>query len=63
MHVIDRRPNPRGKSLANRQRFLRRARALVRQAVRDASAQRSIKDVEKGGERAQSESFITESRS
>jgi uncharacterized sporulation protein YeaH/YhbH (DUF444 family) len=50
MHVIDRRPNPRGKSLSNRQRFLRRARALVRQAVRDASAQRSIKDVEKGGD-------------
>ena len=50
MHVIDRRPNPRGKSLSNRQRFLRRARALVRQAVRDASAQRRIKDVEKGGD-------------
>lgn len=50
MHVIDRRSNPRGKSLSNRQRFLKRARALVKQAVRDASAQRSIKDVEKAGD-------------
>ena len=30
MHIIDRRLNPSGKSLANRQRFLRRAKALVR---------------------------------
>jgi uncharacterized sporulation protein YeaH/YhbH (DUF444 family) len=50
MHVIDRRSNPRGKSLSNRQRFLRRARALVKQAVREASAQRGIRDVEKGGD-------------
>jgi uncharacterized sporulation protein YeaH/YhbH (DUF444 family) len=50
MHIIDRRLNPGGKSLANRQRFIRRARALVRKAVRDASASRSIKDAGKGGE-------------
>jgi len=50
MHIIDRRLNPGGKSLANRQRFIRRARALVRKAVRDASASRSIKDAAKGGE-------------
>lgn len=50
MHIIDRRLNPGGKSLANRQRFIRRARALVRKAVRDASATRSIKDAGKGGE-------------
>lgn len=50
MHVIDRRLNPRGKSLSNRQRFLKRARALVRQAVRDASAERGVRDVGKGGE-------------
>lgn len=50
MHIIDRRLNPGGKSLANRQRFIRRARALVRKAVRDASAGRSIKDAGKGGE-------------
>jgi uncharacterized protein len=38
-HFIDRRLNPKGKSLANRQRFLRRARAQIREAV-----QRSLKD-------------------
>ena len=50
MHIIDRRLNPGGKSFANRQRFIRRARALVRRAVRESSSQRSIKDVGKGGE-------------
>lgn len=50
MNIIDRRLNPGGKSLANRQRFLRRARALIRQAVRESSARRSIKDMEKGGD-------------
>lgn len=50
MHIIDRRLNPKGKSLANRQRFLRRAKALVRQAVRENSGQRDIKDLEQGGE-------------
>lgn len=50
MHIIDRRRDPGGKSLANRQRFIRRARALVRRAVREASAGRSIKDVDKGGD-------------
>src|SRR5438874_594996 len=38
-HFIDRRLNPKGKSLANRQRFLRRARAQIREAV-----QKSLKD-------------------
>jgi len=50
MHIIDRRLNPRGKSLANRQRFLRRAKALVRRAVRESAGQRGIKDLEQGGE-------------
>ncbi len=49
MNIIDRRREG-GKSLANRQRFIRRARALVRRAVREASAKRSIKDIEKGGD-------------
>ncbi|HPI48985.1 MAG TPA: YeaH/YhbH family protein [Hyphomonadaceae bacterium] len=49
MNIIDRRREG-GKSLANRQRFIRRARALVKRAVREASARRSIKDVEKGGD-------------
>src|SRR5436190_6236446 len=38
-HFIDRRLNPKGKSLANRQRFLRRARTQIREAV-----QKSLKD-------------------
>ena len=38
-YFIDRRLNPKGKSLANRQRFLRRAKAQIREAV-----QKSLKD-------------------
>jgi uncharacterized sporulation protein YeaH/YhbH (DUF444 family) len=38
-HFIDRRLNPKGKSLGNRQRFIRRARAQIRDAV-----QKSLKD-------------------
>ena len=38
-HFIDRRLNPKGKSLGNRQRFLRRARTQIREAV-----QKSLKD-------------------
>ena len=48
MNIIDRRLNPKGKSLANRQRFLRRARAQIIKAVRDASGSRSIQDINNG---------------
>jgi uncharacterized sporulation protein YeaH/YhbH (DUF444 family) len=48
MNVIDRRLNPKGKSLANRQRFLRRARAQIVKAVREASGERSIQDIANG---------------
>lgn len=50
MTIIDRRLNPGGKSLANRQRFIRRAKAQVKRAVREATAGRSIKDIERGGD-------------
>jgi len=50
MHIVDRRLNPGGKSLVNRQRFLRRAKALVQQAVRDSLKDRSIKELEQEGE-------------
>jgi uncharacterized sporulation protein YeaH/YhbH (DUF444 family) len=50
MHFIDRRLNPGGKSLENRQRFLRRAKTLVREAVRKTSQERKVKDVLEGGE-------------
>jgi len=50
MHIIDRRLNPGGKSLENRQRFLRRAKALVQGAVKKTSQDRDIKEVLEGGE-------------
>jgi uncharacterized sporulation protein YeaH/YhbH (DUF444 family) len=50
MHIIDRRLNPGGKSLPNRQRFLRRAKALVQRAVRDTAIDRDVKDLNRGGE-------------
>src|SRR5918912_424954 len=50
MQILDRRLNPRGRSLPNRQRFLRRAKALVQDAVRDASAKRDIRNADEGGE-------------
>ncbi|MGE5159411.1 MAG: YeaH/YhbH family protein [Gemmatimonas sp.] len=49
-HIIDRRLNPGGKSLENRQRFLRRAKAQVQGAVKKSSQDRDIKDVLEGGE-------------
>ena len=49
MHIVDRRLNPKAKSLGNRQRFLRRAKAEIREAVRDALKKRKIADVD-GGE-------------
>ena len=50
MHIIDRRLNPGGKSLVNRQRFLRRAKAAVQEAVRESLKDRSIKDLDKEGQ-------------
>lgn len=50
MHIVDRRLNPGSKSLENRQRFLRRAKALVQRAVKDTSQNRNIRDVLEGGE-------------
>ncbi len=50
MFIVDRRLNPGSKSLENRQRFLRRAKALVQGAVKKTSEGRDIKDVLEGGE-------------
>src|ERR1700710_1886736 len=50
MHIVNRRLNPGSKSLENRQRFLRRAKALVKGAVKKTSQDRDIKDVLEGGE-------------
>src|SRR5438093_6060271 len=49
MHIIDRRLNPGSKSVENRQRFLRRAKAWVQGAVKKSSQDRDIKDVLEGG--------------
>jgi hypothetical protein len=50
MHIVDRRLNPSGKNLANRQRFMRRAKAQIRKAVHESTANGSIKDADDGGE-------------
>ena len=46
-HFIDRRLNPKGKSLANRQRFLRRARAQIREAVQKSLKESGVADIGK----------------
>jgi hypothetical protein len=46
-HFIDRRLNPKGKSLANRQRFLRRARNQIRDAVQKSLKDASVADLAK----------------
>jgi len=46
-HFIDRRLNPKGKSLGNRQRFLRRARAQIREAVQKSLKDSSVADIHK----------------
>jgi uncharacterized sporulation protein YeaH/YhbH (DUF444 family) len=50
MFIVDRRLNPGNKGLENRQRFLRRAKALVQGAVKKTSEGRDFKDVPEGGE-------------
>lgn len=48
---IDRRPNGRHKSAVNRQRFMRRFKKQIQEAVRDAISGRSIKEVDESGEK------------
>jgi uncharacterized protein len=50
MNIIDRRPNPKGKSLTNRQRFIDRARGEVREALADALKRRKLGEAG-GGEK------------
>src|SRR5215467_985089 len=49
-HLIDRRPNGRGKSAVNRERFLRRYKSQIREAVRKMIGERKLADMEQGGE-------------
>lgn len=46
-NFIDRRLNPKGKSLANRQRFIRRARAEIKDAVQKTLKDRTVSDFAK----------------
>jgi len=45
LDIIDRRPNPHGKNLENRQRVLTRARAAVARATRQAIDAGTIREV------------------
>jgi hypothetical protein len=49
MYIVDRRLNPRGKSLENRQRFLRRAKALVQGGGKNSPRSRETQDGRGGG--------------
>jgi len=46
-HFIDRRLNPKGKSLGNRQRFVRRARVQIREAVQKSLKDSAVADIAK----------------
>ena len=48
-YLIDRRPNARNKSTVNRQRFLRRYRKQIKEAITEQISKRSITDID-GGE-------------
>ncbi len=50
MHIIDRRLNPKSKSLGNRQRFIRRAKSEIRHAVSKVLRKRKVSEVD-GGEK------------
>lgn len=60
MHVIDRRRNPQAKSLGNRQRFVRRVKAHVREAVRKAIQNRKIADLSSSEEVSINASDVSE---
>ena len=49
-HFVDRRLNPKGKSLGNRQRFIRRAKAQIKEAVQKSLKDRTLTDFESGQE-------------
>lgn len=47
-YIIDRRLNPNGKNLSNRQKFIRRAHSSIKKAVQDSIQNKNIKDVNQG---------------
>jgi uncharacterized sporulation protein YeaH/YhbH (DUF444 family) len=61
-HLIDRRLNPKDKNLGNRQRFLRRARAQIKEAVNRSVKERKVADVAGGDTISISKKSIAEPR-
>ena len=53
-YIIDRRLNSRNKNAVNRQRFMRRYKSHIQKAVQEAIKQRSITDMERGEDVADS---------
>jgi len=49
-HFIDRRQNPKDKSLGNRQRFMRRARVRIKEVVDKSIKERKLSDIANGEE-------------
>ena len=47
-YFVDRRPNPKDKSIGNRQRFIRRARAHIKEVVDRSIRERNVSDVAAG---------------
>jgi uncharacterized sporulation protein YeaH/YhbH (DUF444 family) len=50
LHLIDRRPSSRGRSAVNRERFLRRYKSHIQDAVRKMVGERKLADMEQGGQ-------------
>ena len=50
LHLIDRRPNGRGKSAVNRERFLRRYKVQIQDAVKKMVGERRLADLDQGAE-------------
>jgi len=50
LHLIDRRPSSRGRSAVNRERFLRRYKSHIQEAVKKMVGERKLADMEHGGE-------------
>jgi uncharacterized sporulation protein YeaH/YhbH (DUF444 family) len=48
LHLIDRRQDDRGKSAVNRERFLRRYKTQIREAVKKMVGERRLADMEQG---------------
>lgn len=60
MRVIDRRQNPKSKSLGNRQRFVRRVKSHIQDAVKEAIQNRKVADLSGGEQVSVSSSDISE---